>query len=195
MNEERLKQLIDRYYDGTSSVEEEEILRIYFSGSNIIPGYETERDIFCHYLESELYAEPSDDLEERILNTIEESVANHKKRISGRTLYSLISVAATFLLLIGSYFVFFQNKEPRDTFSDPRIAYKETMKILNSISLKINKNTNQLEPLTRLSNATLTSLESIDKSTSMIAAGLMQIQVFDILSEAEIQTNNTNNNK
>ena len=195
MNEERLKQLLDRYYDGTSSEQEEEILREYIASNDIIPGYEAEKEIFCHYTGAISCAGPSDDLEERILKSISDSEFNQKRRISSKSLFALISIAATLLLLIGSYYLFFHKAELRDTYSDPQIAYAETMKILNKISVKLNKSTMELYPLTRLSSTTLSSLESIDKSTSMIGDGLKRIQVFNKLSETRNQKNNTFNNK
>ena len=46
MNEEELKRLIEKYYSGTSTDDEEKTLRAYFS-ENIAPaGYEAEKEIF-----------------------------------------------------------------------------------------------------------------------------------------------------
>lgn len=195
MNEERLKQLLDRYYNGTSSEQEEALLREYFISNDLIPGYEAEKEIFCHYSGTEYFPGPSDDLEEKILKSVYESENNQKRIITGKPLYALLSIAATLLLLFGSYYFLFYKTEQRDTFSDPTIAYAETMKILTNISVKLNKSTMKLQPLTRLSSATLSSLESIDKSALMITAGLNKIQVFDKLAETGNQNSNSINNK
>ena len=195
MNEDRLKQLLDHYYDGTSSEQEESMLRLYFNGTDIIPGYDAEKEIFCHYSGAEIYPGPSEDLEERILKSIIYVDSNRNKRSAIRPLYELISIAATILLLVGSYYLLLHKAEPRDTYSDPQIAYVETMKILHNISVKLNKSTMELQLLARLNSATRSSLESIDRSASMITAGLKEIQVFDKLSESGDQTNTTINHK
>jgi hypothetical protein len=195
MNEEKLKQLLYRYYDGNTSEEEETVLREFFSGNDIIPGYDEEKEIFFHYSHAEIVPNPSDDLEIRILRSIDNLETTQKSRYARRRFMAYSGIAATFLLLIGSYFLFFQKTEPRDTFSDPQIAYAETMKILNDISVKLNKGTKALQPLTRINNATRTSLKTIDKSASVISTNLKQIAVFNKLSGTDIQTINTNNNK
>jgi len=43
MKEEKLKQLLDRYYDGNTTSEEEKELKEYFSGTDIFPGYELKK--------------------------------------------------------------------------------------------------------------------------------------------------------
>ncbi len=53
MKEEKLRQLLNKYYDGNTSPGEEKELKQYFSGNAILPGYEAEKDIFRHYARSE----------------------------------------------------------------------------------------------------------------------------------------------
>jgi hypothetical protein len=195
MNEERLKQLLDRYYKSTTTDGEEKELREYFSVIDIIPGYEAEKEIFCHYADTVIVPEPSDDLEQRILKSIDEIEMIQKNRFSVRQYVAILSVAATILLLMGSYLIFFQRSKLRDTYSDPQIAYAETMKILNNISLKMKRGTMELQPLKVLGSATRTSMESIDRSALLISDGMKKIEVFNKLSEVGNQTNNSINNK
>lgn len=195
MNEEKLKQLLERYYSGSSTREEEELLKDYFNGNDIIPGYDEEKEIFSHYSAMDVYPDPSDDLEERIQKTIANIGQHRIRKIIRMPLPALISIAAMILLLIGSYYMFILKAEPRDTYSDPKIAYVETMRILNDISAKINKRTMELKPIARLSIVTRTSLESIDRSTTIFAAGLQELQVFDKLSATDNNSNKIINDK
>jgi len=71
MKEEDLKRLIDRYYSGESTEEEEIALRDYFRKENIPEGYEAEKVIFGFYSEYEDIPEPSIGFEARILAGID----------------------------------------------------------------------------------------------------------------------------
>jgi hypothetical protein len=73
MNEEELKRLIEKYYNGESTEEEESALRDYFRKGNIPEGYEAEKLIFSYYTESAELPEPSLDFEARILAGIDAS--------------------------------------------------------------------------------------------------------------------------
>jgi len=58
-----------------------------------------------------------------------------------------MSTAAGLLIMVGSYFFFSNKNELHDTFTDPEIAYAETMKILMDVSNRLNKGTKNLEPV------------------------------------------------
>jgi hypothetical protein len=189
MKQEELKELLDRYFNGDTSPEDEIKLKEYFSGDEIFPGYEAERDIFCHFSSEEKIPAPSGDLETRIIKSIDN--LEHTHSIPGRTRYiAIISVAATFIILFGSYFFFIRSQQPKDTFSDPRIAYAETMKILNEVSVKLNKGTSRLEPISKLNNRARASIKSLDRSASMISGSFKRIEVIRKLSERNVQKNN-----
>jgi hypothetical protein len=130
MNTKELNRLLEKYYKGDSTEEEEEMLRRFFTGDNIPEGYEAEKDIFTYYNEAIAVPEPSYDFEARILEGIDKSEESRRKVTIRRYLFPSLSAAAGILLLAGSYFFFIHRSEPRDTFTDPAIAYAETMKIL-----------------------------------------------------------------
>jgi hypothetical protein len=195
MKEERLKELLDKYYDGETSEAEEDELKVYFSGERIIEGYESERDIFMHYSRSETMPIPSLDFRERIIIAVDD-LDKSQNRISARKRYIFIlSAAAAVLMLIGSYFVFFSQKEPEDTFSDPQLAYAAAMEILNEVSIKLNAGTRALKPLSRIQDATRTGFSSIDKSSVIISKNLQRIKLLEQISETGNQMNINNSNK
>jgi hypothetical protein len=189
MKQEELKKLLERYYSGDTSPEEEIILREYFTGDAIFPGFEAEKDIFTHYSSEEKIPGPSRDLEQRITGSID-ALENTGSIKAGTRLFAIISVAATLIILVGSYFFFSRNREPKDTFSDPVIAYAETMKILNEVSAKMNQGTRGLEPISKLNDGARISIESVGRSASMITGSLKRIDVVRKLSEKNVQKNN-----
>src|SRR4030042_2331679 len=195
MKEEKLKELLEKYYRGDTSLSEEEDLRRYFSGDSILEGFETEKKIFSHYAHSDVIPVPSSDFEERIKNAVSNlDSAQVSRSLRKRYIYSFSSAAAV-VLMIGSYLIFFNQAKSEDTFSDPRLAYTETMRILNEVSVKLNKGTTALKPIINLQNATLTGIRTVAQSAMIISTNLNRIRLFDQLSTKGNQVDVKNNNK
>jgi hypothetical protein len=175
MKEELLKKLLEKYYNGDTSVEEELILKEYFSGDEVFPGYEAEMEVFRLYSASGDIPVPDDKLEARIKASIDR-IDIHKV-VQGPAIhrYAIFSIAAGLLILIASYFMLKQHSGPRDTFSDPRLAYAETMKILTEVSTKLNKGTAALQPLTKITRIANTGIGSVSKSATLITESLKPI--------------------
>ena len=176
MKTDELNKLLEKFYNGESTEEEERDLRVFFS-ENIIPeGYEAERALLCYYMTASEVPEPSSDFEARILAGIDETEKNRMAWKFRRFILPVLSTAATVLLLAGSYFIFVHRSEPRDTFSDPKIAYAETMKILMDVSSQLNSGAIALEPVTRINDFTTQSFAAINKSTRIVEKNLRNLQ-------------------
>ena len=175
MNEEELKRLIEKYYNGESTEEEERALRDFFRKGNIPEGYESEKLIFSYYTESAELSEPSIDFEARILAGIDASEIKKGSQKIRKYLLPLLSAAAGLLILIGTYFFFINRTKPGDTFSDPQIAYAETIKILKDVSSQLNHGTQTLEPVGKLNEITQKGFETINKSTRIVEKNLKNL--------------------
>ena len=175
MKEEELKRLVEKYYNGESTEEEENFLRDFFRKDNVPEGYEADKEIFSFYTGSDNIPEPSIDFEARILAGIDasERVAGSQK--TKRYIIAIMSAAAGLLLLAGSYFFFVKESQTTDTFTDPKIAYAETMKILMEVSSQLNHGTQALEPVGKMKMITSKSFHSINKSTRIIESSLEKI--------------------
>ena len=195
MKEEKLKELLERYYNGDTSQSEEAELKKYFAGNEICEGYEAEREIFRHYSGSEIIPVPSVDFEERIIEALDDLENKHKNKSFRKRYIMIMSAAAAILILIGSYFIFFYQTEPEDTFSDPQLAYAETMRILNEVSVKLNRGTEALKPIARIQDATQTGMKSVDRSALIISKNLQRIYLLDQISNSENTARIKNNNK
>ncbi len=175
MNEEELKRLTGKYYNGESTEEEERSLRDFFAKNNIPEGYEAEKIIFSYYTDSAVVPEPSIDFEARILAGIDASeIADGSKRIR-KYLVPLLSAAAGLLILAGSYFFFVNRHDSEDTFSDPQIAYAETVKILRDVSAQMNYGAQVLEPIAKMNEMTKKSFETINKSTRIVGKNMKNL--------------------
>ena len=175
MNEEELKRLLEKYYSGESTEAEEKTLRDFFGKGNVPEGYESEELIFSYYTESAELPEPSIDFEARILAGIDASEIKKGSQKIRKYLLPLLSAAAGLLILIGTYFFFINRTKPGDTFSDPQIAYAETIKILKDVSSQLNHGTQTLEPVGKLNEITQKGFETINKSTRIVEKNLKNL--------------------
>lgn len=168
MNSEVIKHLLEKYYDGESTVEEEAYLKNFFSHGDIPEDLLDEKQIFSYYLKSAIIPEPSPVFGKNIIDALDsvdkDSLILKRRRVFG----TLTTIAAGFLILTGSYFFFIHKTEPRDTFSDPEIAYAETMKILYRVSSQLNTGTQALYRIGSMQEVTRKSLETINRSASTI---------------------------
>jgi hypothetical protein len=191
MNEEELNRLIEKYYNGDSTEEEEDVLRNYFRQSDIPEGYETEKEIFSFYTESVDYIAPSVDFEARILAGIDSSGRKKGLQNFKKYILPLMSTAAGLLILAGSYFFFVHKPQPLDTFKDPQIAYAETIKILRDVSVKLNRGSQVLEPVGKINEMTKKSIETINKSSKYVKQNLKNLE---IIQKALEKNNSSENN-
>jgi hypothetical protein len=176
MNNEEISRLIRKFYDGESTEEDEIYLRALFSGDQIPEGFETEKE-FIHFCMSKgRVEEPSADLEEKILKRVDNSQTKSFEIKSGKYFLLLISsVAAAIILMFGTYFLLESRSGYRDTFTDPELAYNETMRILMEVSVRLNKGTNALAPVSRLNTMTDMSIEKISESSELINKSLSKL--------------------
>ncbi len=182
MEKKRIEQLIEKFYNGETSIGEERLLENYFSQKNIPASLEAERDIFRFYSSSRNEQLPDDQLKEKIIRAIESEGGDlsGKKR---RMIYTVTGIAASILLLIGSYFILLSPSGPgialskyKDTYDNPEIAYMETHKALLYVSGKLNEGTSKLDNLTKFEKGTkeLDNLKLMNKGTS----GIYSISLF-----------------
>ena len=102
-----------------------------------------------------------------------------------RYLLPIMGVAASILIIAGSYFFLARNTELKDTYTDPKIAYAETMKILMDVSSKMNHATLALEPVGKMNKMASKSFEAINKSKGIVSKNLKNL---DYLGEAVEKT-------
>jgi len=187
MSEEELKRLIGKYYSGASTEEEERALRNYFIENNVPPGYEAEKEIFSFLMEAGEVPEPPAGFEARIIKAIDSSTGKGISSRGRRILLPLTGIAAGLLILAGSYFFFTNRIESEDTYTDPEIAYAETMKILLNVSSQINQGKQSLKPVGRLNKMKVKSFESINKSAVLVEKNLKSLGYLKSSAETDLK--------
>lgn len=194
MNEEELKRLLEKYYKGESTYEEELRLRNFFSGENIPEGYDTERIIFSHYITFADIPAPSHDFESRILAGIATSENAQISVKIRRYILPILSAAAGLLILAGSYFFFIHKSESEDTFKDPRIAYAETIKILMGVSSRLNHTARALEPVSKMNEMTEKSFSALSRSALIVGKSLRSLDQLENVSDTRNDSSSKNKN-
>jgi hypothetical protein len=70
-----------------------------------------------------------------------------------------------------------------DTFSDPEIAYAETIKILREVSVQLNYGAQVLEPIGKINEMTKKSFETINNSTRIVEKNLKNLDDLKMVTD------------
>ncbi|MFZ0282085.1 MAG: hypothetical protein WAL29_10570 [Bacteroidales bacterium] len=185
MNSEEIKRLLERYYNAETSEDEELELRSFFDQEVVPDDLRDEKEIFFYYDKVSDIQGPSGDFERKIIASIDD-YEDLKAKKSGyrRILFTATGIAAGILILAGTYFFFARESEPVDTFSDPQIAYAETMKILYDVSARLNKGTEALEVVGMMQEVTRQSLDEMNMPAIILEEKLKPLGKLNIAMEA-----------
>jgi hypothetical protein len=184
----RIEELLEKYYRGETTTDEEKELRRFFAGGDVPRQLAAEAGLFGYYAREREDA-LSGEMEERL----EKMVAGSRKRIPvvgmRHRYYWLSGAAAAILILIGMLVdrQIRENTSPqvrKDTYEDPYIAYVEAKRVLYMVSETMNKGREPLQNLEKLNAGTdyihpvfsfgsgiqhLEHLSKIDKARELIS--------------------------
>jgi hypothetical protein len=178
----KIKQLLDKFYDGQTSLEEELYLEEYFTSNSIPEELLKDKELFVSMNAVDMQVTIPGDLNSRLIDTINE--AEHKEsRVKRINLYSFSGLAAGLLIILGVYFAFLRDN-PTDvlaeyTIQDEDLAYQEARKALNFVSAKLNRGTVELQPLQQVTKS-IQSLKPLQK----LSSGSKELQLLGNLEKA-----------
>ncbi|MEE4259112.1 MAG: hypothetical protein V2I62_05090, partial [Bacteroidales bacterium] len=133
-----IEQLIEKFYNGETSLAEEEMLKDYLNQDTFPEQFMAVKEHF-NFLKNENELELDDAFDEKILQLIDtEKVQSISLKI---WTYRLSGVAAAILIFVMVWFGtdLLQPKEVYGTISDPSLAFLETRKAMDEVSKKMNK--------------------------------------------------------
>ncbi len=119
-----IEKLLEKYFEGETTISEEKELKAYFAGETVPSHLEKYQYLFQYFSE------------ESTIRTHKELNLDTDKRKN----YRWIGIAASIALVVGLFLA--KNSKPaelEDTFEDPEIALQETKKILNMVSEYMNE--------------------------------------------------------
>ncbi len=138
MDSKKLEELLKKYWDCESSLEEEEQLRTYFR-SNDVPDQWQETAILFRYFDEQ----KGKSVDPQFENTVVSRIKSTKRAASGKLVklfYNTMRIAAgVAVLLVAVYFVRQELRTDNavaveDTYDDPQQAFEETKRALLMIS-------------------------------------------------------------
>ena len=173
MEAREIKLLLDKFYEGATNSEEENSIKAYLLNEKNIPAeLENDRLYFAELNDYKNESLPGFDLEKELVSVIEGQEA---KIIRFRkTRFWALRIAASIVILLGTYFFVEKYATPGDIKPDPdmtpEMAYMETKKALLYVSQKLNGGTEELKKLEKLTESleNLSKLKEFDKATNMI---------------------------
>ena len=166
MKKEEIDRLLERYYAGQTTEEEEDGLLQALQSTNDLPAdLQAERDLFlCLHPRTRNEIPVPDDLEAGLATSIDRKASATRHC---RLWWS--SVAASLLLLVGLGFSIAEIRQdalattPQDTFTNPEDAYLETEKALQLFASALNKGTKPLKDIEEAANKIQNTLDKLQK--------------------------------
>lgn len=183
MNREKIKALLEKYYSGESSLEEEKLLRNYFAGSQVEDEFLDHKELFVFSGNEIKASDDIPDVSDEIWSNIEKN--ENIKQLKKRKLYHYtLSVAASIAILVVSFFFIndeINNGSPaqfEDTYDNPELAYLQAKEALLFVSSKLNSGTDHLKPIEKLNEGTqeLQILSTFNKGLNE----LKPVQKYDV---------------
>lgn len=162
MNINEIKQLIGKYYEGETSLAEEQILRDFFSGPDVPWELAGHVPVFAHFAQArnEEITDPDFELElsAKLRNEEKNGIAFLPKK--NRLTYA-VSLAAAIVLLIGVALTFILDGTSRPHYSkSDRLAYAQAREALMIVSSNMNSGISYLQYFDTFS-------ESIEKASML----------------------------
>lgn len=172
----KIKKLLQRYFDGVSSADEEKILSDYFQSDKIDEELSEYRIFFTGIAELSGQSHKSD-IEEEIMDFILEHESQEKSRY--RWLWQTVTgIAASILIVLGGILLYEQQKQPfDDTFKNPDEAYVYAEKTLQYVAGKYVSGFAQLTKVEKYNDGIhqLDRMVKLDQASKPLSNGLKQI--------------------
>ncbi len=150
MKQEQVQKLLEKFYNGETTLEEEKKLRDYFLAGEVPEALAADREYFlamAGYHSKKSSSSLTTSLES-LVDTYTPEARIRRLPVKPALAWSL-SVAASLLILAGVY-ITLMRQAPKDTYSDPQLAYRETQRVLLYVSQQFNKGTGQLVRLDKI---------------------------------------------
>jgi len=141
MDLQEIKKLLDKYYQATTNIEEEAILRKFFAQAEVSKELEADAYLFNYQLVSRNETSQSN----------LDSISLKAKQVKHLFATKWLAVAAGILILLGIFVGEMQFFPQKHKISDAQIAYAETQKILLEISIAMNSGMQEAGELSNLS--------------------------------------------
>ncbi len=139
MNYNSIKELLEKFYAGETSLEEEVTLKRFFAEKIVPERLRPDQELFRSLTTLEGEDTLDDEFDRAVLAQIE---GNSHRWGRHEWIYTLSGLAAAAVIVIALWIgggVFSSQRQLPGTISNPQVAYAETKKILTEVSDNLNK--------------------------------------------------------
>ncbi len=172
MEQEKIRELINKYFEGETTAEEEQLLREYLNDPSVPDQLRRKFGYIASF--SGKVPEPSEGFYERLESVTHTQVTMGPAR---RALRHLATAAAVAVIVAGLWMIFFHQGSPvaRDTYDDPVIAMAEVKSILLTVSGKMNSGVEQLGQVSTITEQR-EELEGLGRISDIVADNLSRLR-------------------
>jgi hypothetical protein len=151
MEYQEIEEILNRYLEGESTLEEETMLKEYFSQADLPEEHREMKELFQYFAEENNDTAPHFDVSAE-LNSLVENEWKKETRNRFRRVVAWAGSAAA--VLVFSFGIFQYMNKPdtviKDTYKDPKLAYAETKRALLMVSRTMNRSTTSLKYLSKV---------------------------------------------
>lgn len=178
MNLPEIEKLLEKYFEGETTLLEENQLRDFFAAGNVPARWKSLEGYFSFVRHEQDQQIEDVDFDNKVMSVVKGGKLAPLFDLRRPWIYWISGVAAGLLILIAVFVKFDPfSRRIEDTYKDPQTAYMEARKILLYVSAKFNKGTRSLEPVT--------ALETGLNELKPVAAYDKAVNEVDRLSEVE----------
>jgi hypothetical protein len=187
MNLHEIEKLLEKYFEGETSLSEEQMLRDFFASGNVPERWKNLERYFSFVIQEQNQLIDDIDFDNKVMSAVKGNKLAPLIDLHRPWIYWISGVAAGILLLIAVFVKFDPfTKRIEDTYKDPQTAYIEARKILLYVSARFNKGTSSLRPVTALE----TGLKEL-KPVAAFNKGMNEVSRLDQVDKVEkLITNN-----
>jgi len=168
MEYQEIEELLNRYFEGETTLEEEALLKEYFSQPRLPVEQRQMQEMFSYFAEANLETAPPYNVTQELDTLIENEWKKESVNRFRRVLAWAGSAAAVLVISFG-LFQYLNKPEPvvKDTFKDPKLAYLETKQALMKVSRVMNRNTAKLKYLSNV-DASFEQVQKVAKIDQIV---------------------------
>jgi hypothetical protein len=181
MNSHEIEKLLEKYFEGATSLSEEKQLRDFFTSGDVPHRWKNVEEYFSFLNREQDQQVNNADIDRKVMTAVKENNLAPLIDLRRPWIYWIAGVAASLLILIAVFVKFDPfSKKLKDTYNDPQTAYVEARKILLYVSAKFNKGTSSLKPVSALE----TGLNEL-KPVAAYNKGLNEVSRLDQVDKVE----------
>jgi len=151
MNLQEIEKLLEKYFEGETSLSEEKQLRDFFASGNVPERWKNLEKYFSFVIQERDIIINDPAFDDRVMSALKGNRLAPLMDLRRPWIYWIAGVAASVLILVAVFVKFDPfSKSIEDNYKDPQTAYMEARKILLYVSAKFNKGTGRLEPVSAL---------------------------------------------